>query len=83
MNWLIWLLAGFSAGLIVGVLIDRDTVNNYMNKIRRVKFKGKGQIISDGIDMTVEELKENLKKTRKEERRKKRAQRRSGTSVKG
>ena len=35
MTWLIWLLVGFSAGVIVGVLIDRDTVYKGIWKIKQ------------------------------------------------
>lgn len=73
MTWLTWLLTGFSGGIIVGVLIDRDTVNKYYNKIRKVKTRGRGNI----VDVSIDDLKKELKLTRKERRQKRRAERRS------
>ena len=62
MTWLVWLLAGFSAGIIVGVLIDRDTVNKYYNKIRKVKVKN-SENVSDVVSIK-QEIKEAKKKKR-------------------
>lgn len=69
MNWLTWILIGFSGGLIVGVLIDRDTVNKYFNRIRKVKVKN-SENVSDLI--TIDQLKEKLKQKKRAERRAKR-----------
>jgi hypothetical protein len=74
MTWLVWILAGFSGGIIVGVLIDRDTVNKYYNKIRKVKVKN-SENVSDVVS-----IKQEIKESRKKLRSERRAQRRSKDS---
>ena len=58
-------LGGMVIGLILGVLIDRDTVNKYFNKIRKVKVKGNDNTVSDLVNIDLRELK---KKQREEKR---------------
>ena len=58
-------LGGMVIGLILGVLIDRDTVNKYFNKIRKVKVKGDDNTVSDLVNIDLRELK---KKQREEKR---------------
>jgi len=71
MAWYGFLLLGIIIGLVGGVLIDRDTVNKYYNKIRKVKIKN-SQDVSDVVTIK-QELKEAKKKKReikREDRRK-------------
>ena len=56
-------LAGLVVGLILGVLIDRDTVNKYYNKIRKVKVKGDDNVVTDLISK--KEFREQRKKEKK------------------
>lgn len=71
MTWFTGMLIGIIIGLIGGVLIDRDTVNKYANKIRKVKIKN-SQDISDVIDIKTEikEAKKKKRQIRRENRRK-------------
>ena len=62
MTWFIGMLIGIIIGLIGGVLIDRDTVNKYYNKIRKVKVKGDGNTVTDLISS--KELREKQKEER-------------------
>ena len=55
-------LLGMVGGIIVGVVIDKDTVI----KIGRFKIKGEGHTVSDVIDVNLKEFK---KKQREEKRR--------------
>ena len=76
MAWyLVAFLGGMVIGVIVGVLIDRDTVNKYYNKIRKVKVKGDDNTVSDLVNVDLGELR---KKQRKEKRLLRRSKR-SGT----
>ena len=64
-------LAGIIAGLICGVLIDRDTVNKYYNKIRKVKVKGDDNTVTDLVDVTIKkESRKNKRQIRRDDRRK-------------
>ena len=74
MAWYGFFLLGIVAGLILGVLIDRDTVNKYYNKIRKVKIK-KSPGVSDVIDINT-----NISMTKKELRQRKRQIRRENRS---
>ena len=65
MTWLIGMLIGVIVGLIGGVLIDRDTVNKYYNKIRKVKVKGDDNTVTDLVNVDLGELR---KKQREEKR---------------
>ena len=58
-------LGGMIIGFVLGVLIDRDTVNKYYNKIRKVKVKGDDNTVSDLVNIDLRELK---KKQREEKR---------------
>ena len=71
MAWYGFFLLGVIIGLILGVLIDRDTVNKYANKIRKVKIK-KSHDISDVIDINTEikEAKQKKRQIRRKNRRK-------------
>jgi len=71
MNWLIFLLSGIIIGIIVGVLIDRDTVNKYFNRIRKVKIKN-SENVSDIIT-----IKQELKQARKNKRLERRERRKA------
>ncbi len=62
MAWYGFYLLGVITGLVGGVLIDRDTVNKYANKIRKVKIKNSHDI-SDVIDIKTE-IKEAKQKKR-------------------
>jgi len=75
MTWFVGMLIGIIIGLIGGVLIDRDTVNKYYNKIRKVKVKGDDNTVSDLVNVDLGELR---KKQRKEKRLLRRSKR-SGT----
>ena len=64
-------LGGVIIGLILGVLIDRDTVNKYYNKIRKVKVKGDDNTVTDLLDVTIKkESRKNKRQIRRENRRK-------------
>ena len=64
-------LAGVIVGLIGGVLIDRDTVNKYYNKIRKVKVKGDDNTVTDLVDVTIKkESRKSRRQIRRENRRK-------------
>ena len=73
MAWYGFFLLGVVAGLILGVLIDRDTVNKYYNKIRRIKIKN-SQDVSDVVNIKTQ-IKESRKKLRSERRAQRRAKR--------
>ena len=73
MAWYGIFLLGVVAGLILGVLIDRDTVNKYYNKIRKVKIKN-SQDVSDVVNIKTQ-IKESRKKLRSERRAQRRAKR--------
>ena len=64
-------LGGIIIGLIGGVLIDRDTVNKYYNKIRKVKVKGDDNTVTDLVDVTItKESRKRKRQIRRENRRK-------------
>ena len=64
-------LGGIIVGLIGGVLIDRDTVNKYYNKIRKVKVKGDDNTVTDLVDVTIKkESRKSKRQIRRENRRK-------------
>ena len=64
-------LAGIIIGLIGGVLIDRDTVNKYYNKVRKVKVKGDDNTVTDLVDVTItKESRKSRRQIRRENRRK-------------
>ena len=64
--WLIAFFAGLSAGIVIGVLIDRDT----LLRVGRIKIKGRGQQVSDVLDIDLKDLPPNIsrRKLRKLER---------------
>ena len=71
MTWLIGMLIGIIIGLIGGVLIDRDTVNKYYNKIRKVKVKGDDNTVTDLLDVAItKESRKSRRQIRRENRRK-------------
>ena len=71
MTWLIGMLIGIIIGLIGGVLIDRDTVNKYYNKIRKVKVKGDDNTVTDLLDVAItKESRKSKRQIRRENRRK-------------
>ena len=71
MTWLIGMLIGIIIGLIGGVLIDRDTVNKYYNKIRKVKVKGDDNTVTDLVDVAItKESRKTRRQIRRENRRK-------------
>ena len=71
MTWLIGMLIGIIIGLIGGVLIDRDTVNKYYNKIRKVKVKGDDNTVTDLVDVTIKkESRKSRRQIRRDDRRK-------------
>ena len=71
MTWLIGMLAGIIIGLIGGVLIDRDTVNKYYNKIRKVKVKGDDNTVTDLVDVAItKESRKSRRQIRRDNRRK-------------
>ena len=74
MNWLIFLLTGIILGFIGGVIIDRDTVNKYYNKFRKVKVKN-----GSTANITIDQLKGELKEKRREMRRSKRLERKANS----
>jgi len=59
--WLIAFFGGLSAGIIIGVLIDRDT----LLKVGKIKFRGRGYTADDILDV-------NLTRREKRRRRKNR-----------
>lgn len=61
--WLIAFFAGLSVGIIIGVLIDRDT----LLKVGKIKFRGRNYSADDVLDINL---------TRRERRRRRRANRR-------
>ena len=64
-------LGGIIIGLIGGVLIDRDTVNKYYNKIRKVKVKGDDNTVTDLVDVNIKkESRKSRRQIRRENRRK-------------
>ena len=64
-------LAGIIVGLIGGVLIDRDTVNKYYNKIRKVKVKGDDNTVTDLLDVAItKESRKSRRQIRRDSRRK-------------
>ena len=72
-----WFLLGVIVGIIIGVLIDRDTVYKYANKIRKVKIK-KSHDISDVID--INQKIDDISLSRKELKQRKRQIRRENRS---
>ena len=71
MTWLIGMLIGIIIGLIGGVLIDRDTVNKYYNKIRKVKVKGDDNTVTDLLDVAItKESRKSRRQIRRDNRRK-------------
>ena len=58
-------LLGMVGGIILGVVIDKDTVV----KIGRFKIKGEGHTVSDVIDVNLKEFKKNQRAERKRLRR--------------
>ena len=64
-------LGGIIIGLIGGVLVDRDTVNKYYNKIRKVKVKGDDNTVTDLVDVTIKkESRKSRRQIRRENRQK-------------
>ena len=64
-------LVGIIVGLIGGVLIDRDTVNKYYNKIRKVKVKGDDNTVTDLVDVNIKkESRKSRRQIRRDDRRK-------------
>ena len=71
MTFLLGMLTGIIIGLIGGVLIDRDTVNKYYNKIRKVKVKGDDNTVTDLVDVNIKkESRKSRRQIRRENRRK-------------
>ena len=65
------MLIGIIIGLIGGVLIDRDTVNKYYNKIRKVKVKGDDNTVTDLLDVVItKESRKSRRQIRRDDRRK-------------
>jgi len=66
-----WFLLGVIAGIIIGVLIDRDTVYKTVQKIAKIKVK-KSSNVSDLIDIapTKKELRQRKREIRRENRSK-------------
>ena len=71
MSWYGFFLLGIIIGIITGVLIDRDTINKYANKIRKIKIKD-SRNISDVIDIKtqIKEARKKKRQIRRENRRK-------------
>ena len=70
MAWyLVAFLIGIIIGLIGGVLIDRDTVNKYYNKIRKVKVKGDDNTVTDLVTIK-KELRQRKRQIKRDNRRK-------------
>ena len=64
-------LGGIIIGLIGGVLLDRDTVNKYYNKIRKVKVKGDDNTVTDLLDVNIKkESRKSRRQIRRDNRRK-------------
>ena len=66
-----WFLLGVITGIIIGVLIDRDTVYKTVQKFGRIKIKKSGDI-TDLIDIapTKKELRQRKREIRRENRSK-------------
>ena len=64
-----WFLLGVITGIIIGVLIDRDTVYKTVQKFGRIKIKKSGDI-TDLIDIapTKKELRQRKREMRRENR---------------
>ena len=73
MSWFVGMLIGIIIGLIGGVIIDRDTVNKYYNKIRKVKVKGDDNTVSDLVNVDLGELQKKQRKEKRLLRRSKRS----------
>jgi hypothetical protein len=72
MSWLIWLLAGIIIGLVLGVLIDRDTVFKGLVKIKQ---KGRGNTLNGEFDvhLSPQEVRKQARQFKRAERKKRKA----------
>lgn len=69
MAWyLVAFLGGMVIGVIIGVWVDKDIVNKYYNKIRKVKVKGDDNTVTDLINVK-KEIKQRRRDIRRENRR--------------
>ena len=66
-----WFLLGLSLGIVIGVLIDRDTVYRTVQKFGKIKVK-KSSNISDLLDVsaTKKELRQRKRQIRRENKSK-------------
>ena len=64
-----WFLLGVIAGIIIGVLIDRDTVYRTVQKFGKIKIKKSGDV-TDLIDITPtkKELRQREREIKREDR---------------
>ncbi len=74
---MIWYLLGVITGIIIGVLIDRDTVYKTVQKFAKIKVK-KSSNITDIIDAS--QKLDDISLSKKELRQRKRQKRRENRS---
>jgi len=73
-----WFLIGVIAGIIIGVLIDRDTVYRTVQKIARIKVKNSSNV-SDLVDIAApkKEQRQRNRQIRRDNRKNLRANKQS------
>jgi len=70
MAWyLVAFLCGMVIGVIIGVWVDKDIVNKYYNKIRKVKVKGDDNTVTDLVTIK-KELRQRKRQIKRDNRHK-------------